>query len=163
MKTLSSSAKKRERGFTLLETIVTLTIAAILGTVLVTYMGTALTRSGEPVIRSQQLYELQQVMENIKSTHLRNVDATDALVRLQKYVCPNTDTTATSCIEDYTNYRIVAKGIIFDKSPNSSDPNYNYVERTAATKDAGYSLKVTVASTITSGLSVTEVFVQKPL
>jgi len=129
MKTsLSSLSKQREKGFTLLEIIVTLTIAAILGTIMVAYMGTALTKSGEPVIRSRQLYELQQVMENIKSTYLKNADATDALVRLQKYVCPNTATTSPSCTEDYTNYRIVAKGIIFDPSPNSADPNYNYVE-----------------------------------
>ena len=70
MNTLSSFSKHGKKGFTLIEVIVTLVIAAILGTFLVAFMGTAVTRSGEPVVRSKQLYELQQVWKTSKSTYL---------------------------------------------------------------------------------------------
>ena len=150
----SSFSKKREKGFTLLEIIVTLTIAAILGTILVTYMGTALTKSGEPVVRTKQMYELQQVMENIKATYLTNVDATDALARLQTFVCPGVS--GGICTQTIGNYTIDTKSIIFIADGS------NYREQAAPCTVSGCSLKVTVTSNITSGLSVTEVFSQRP-
>jgi prepilin-type N-terminal cleavage/methylation domain-containing protein len=153
MKTISSFLKKRENGFTLIEVIVTLTVAAILGAFLVSFMGTALTKSGEPVIRAKQLYELQQVMENIKSTYLYMADATDALTRLQKFA---TDATGATTSKDYGNYTIDTKCIIFNGSSG------NYVENATAYTGSGYALKVTISSNVASGLSVTEVFTQRP-
>ena len=123
MNTLSSFSKQKKNGFTLIEIIVTLTVAAILGAFLVSFMGTALTKSGEPVIRAKQLYELQQVMENIKSTYLYMADATDALTRLQKFA---TDTTGATTSKDYGNYTINTKCIIFNASGG------NYVENVTA-------------------------------
>ncbi|MCE5263471.1 MAG: prepilin-type N-terminal cleavage/methylation domain-containing protein [Deltaproteobacteria bacterium] len=152
MKT-SAFSKRREKGFTLLEIIITLTIAAILATFLVTFMGTALTKSGEPVVRSKQLYELQQVMENVKATYMTMADATDALTRLQQFA---TNATGATTSRNYGSYTIDAKCIIFDASGS------NYVERAGAYTGSGYALKLTVTSNATQGLSVTEVFTQRP-
>lgn len=52
-------------GFTLIEVIVTLIVAAILGTMLVTFMGTTMTGSVQPLLRVQQSNTAGHVMENI--------------------------------------------------------------------------------------------------
>ncbi|MFC1515995.1 Tfp pilus assembly protein FimT/FimU [Thermodesulfobacteriota bacterium] len=51
------------RGFTLLEIIMTLVVAVILGTILVQYMSTSLTRSTEPITQVRQAYALNQIVE----------------------------------------------------------------------------------------------------
>jgi prepilin-type N-terminal cleavage/methylation domain-containing protein len=149
----SSFSKQREKGFTLLEIIITLVIAAILGTFLVTFMGTAVTKSGEPVARAKQLYELQQVMENIKATYMTMADATDALTRLQTFA---TGASGGTTSQNFGSYTVATKCITFDASGS------NYVERAAVYTGSGYVLKLTITSNITPGLSVTEVFAQRP-
>jgi len=153
MNTPSSFSKKTEKGFTLIEVIVTLVVAAILGAFLVSFMGTALTKSGEPVARAKQLYELQQVMENIKATYLSMADATDALTRLNAFI------TTSPTNSDYT---IVTKSINF-----SQDGGGNYTENNGVCPNLGSSgsncaLKVTISSSVAQGLSVTDVFTQRP-
>ena len=69
-------------GFSLIELIVTLTVAAILATVLVAFTGTALQRSGEPALRLSESYVLQQVMENITAYYIDVVYEDNALTRL---------------------------------------------------------------------------------
>ncbi len=70
--TIKVSENKQE-GFTLIEIILTLVIAAVVGTGLVQYMGSALTKSSIPIQRLRQAHELQQVMENITADYLENV------------------------------------------------------------------------------------------
>lgn len=147
----TSFLKQRTNGFTLIEIIITLVVAAILAVFLTAFMGTAVTKSSEPVTRSKQLYELQQVMENIKASYLTMADATDALPRLQTLA---TSATGATTSRDYGNYTIDTKCITFNPSGS------NYVE--IASTSTGYSLKVTVTSNVTQGLSVTEVFTQRP-
>ncbi len=142
-----------EKGFTLIEIIITLVVAGILGTFLVSFMGSALTKSAEPVTRAKQMYELQQVMEGIKASYLTMADATDALTRLQKYA---TDATGSTTSKNFGNYTVETKCIIFDASGG------NYVERSDVYTGSGYSLKLTVKSNVTSGLSITEIFTQRP-
>ena len=60
---------KKNGGFTLIEVIVTLIVAAILGTMLVTFMGSTLTGSVQPVLRVQQANTTGQVMENITADY----------------------------------------------------------------------------------------------
>ena len=60
---------KAERGLTLLEIIVTLIIAALLGSMLIEYMGTSLTRSGESVVMVQKGFSLNSVMEKITADY----------------------------------------------------------------------------------------------
>ena len=59
----------RERGLTLLEIIVTFVIAAFLGSILIEYMGTSLTRGGESVIMVQDGFSLDGVMEKITADY----------------------------------------------------------------------------------------------
>lgn len=85
--------KKNERfcdhakGFTLLEVIVTLTVAAILGTILVMFMGKSVLSSVFPVTRVQQEYTLNQTMENINSDYRKLLlEAADPLGTLQSRI-----------------------------------------------------------------------------
>jgi len=55
---------RSERGFTLLEVIITIVVAAILGSLLFTFMGTAITKSAVPV---NQTRDLGTTMGNIET------------------------------------------------------------------------------------------------
>jgi prepilin-type N-terminal cleavage/methylation domain-containing protein len=56
---------RKDSGFTLIEIIVTLIVASILGTIVATFMGSTLTGSVQPLIRVQQAGTAGKVMENI--------------------------------------------------------------------------------------------------
>src|SRR3990170_582607 len=64
--------KRREKGFTLLEVIITFTLIAIVGTMLYTYLGTSMTKSSVPLSRLQMSLSLQQIMENITADYPKN-------------------------------------------------------------------------------------------
>jgi len=63
------SYENNERGFTLLEIIITFILAAFLGSMLVEYMGTSLTRGGEAVVMVQDGFSLNSVMEKITADY----------------------------------------------------------------------------------------------
>ena len=56
---------RNERGFTFVEIIVTLIIAAILGVMLIQFMGSSVSGSAENVQRIKDGFELNQKMEEI--------------------------------------------------------------------------------------------------
>ena len=56
--------KLKSNGFTLVEIIITLVVAAIVGTMMFTTLGTSLTKSSDPIHRMKKTFELHQVMEN---------------------------------------------------------------------------------------------------
>jgi len=60
---------KDARGFTLIEVIVSLVVASILGVMLVTFMGSTVVQSANPVILAQNGAYLNQIMENISSDY----------------------------------------------------------------------------------------------
>ena len=62
--------KSMPRGFTLIEVIVVIVIAAVLAALLVVFMGTALTRSADPVIQTQNLASAEGVMERISADYM---------------------------------------------------------------------------------------------
>jgi prepilin-type N-terminal cleavage/methylation domain-containing protein len=47
--------KRSEKGFTLLEIIITIVVAAVLASFLITFMGTAITKSQDPVKQTRHL------------------------------------------------------------------------------------------------------------
>ncbi|KUG21669.1 hypothetical protein ASZ90_008565 [hydrocarbon metagenome] len=61
--------KKNNRGFTLLEVIVSLVVAAILGAMLVQFMGTGLMKSYNPVILAQNGTYLNTIMEKMTADY----------------------------------------------------------------------------------------------
>jgi prepilin-type N-terminal cleavage/methylation domain-containing protein len=65
-------SENKQGGFTLIEIILTLVIAAVVGAGLVQYMGSAFVKSSIPIQRLRQAYELQQVMENITADYREN-------------------------------------------------------------------------------------------
>jgi len=66
-------SENKQGGFTLIEIILTLVIAAVVGAGLVQYLGSAFTQSSIPIQRLRQALELQQVMENITADYIKNV------------------------------------------------------------------------------------------
>ena len=69
--------KLDQKGFTLIEVVITLVVAAILGTILVQFMGTSLTRSAEPIVMVQEGFSLSEVMEKM-TAHYKYLLATDS-------------------------------------------------------------------------------------
>ncbi len=63
--------KLDRKGFTLIEVLITLVVAALLGTILVEFMGTSLKRSAEPVIMVQEEFSLSEVMEKMTADYKR--------------------------------------------------------------------------------------------
>ena len=61
--------KRSERGFTLLEVIIIIVMAAILGSFLVTFMGTAITKSSVPVKQTRDLGILIGNIETITAAY----------------------------------------------------------------------------------------------
>ncbi len=59
----------RQRGFTLIEVIVTIVVASIMGVLLVQFMGTSMLRSGEPVVRVQDVSTLRNILDNMTSDY----------------------------------------------------------------------------------------------
>ncbi len=70
---------RNQSGFTLLEVIVTLIIASILGAVLYQFMGTNLTQSAVSVVWAKDQFELNGVMEKMVADY-RNFVETGTII-----------------------------------------------------------------------------------
>lgn len=124
----------RAKGFTLLEVIVTLVVAAILGTMLVSFMGSNVIRSANPVIRVNNEYSLGQIMENITADYKKLVatDLTPLATIKSSIGAPGTVTNS------YGSYNVIYNDYVTVTCVGSS-----------CTASAGASniLKVTIADT----------------
>jgi prepilin-type N-terminal cleavage/methylation domain-containing protein len=60
---------KRNGGFTLIEVIVALVVAGILGTLLISFLSTGVTKSSLPVFWVKTQYELSEVMDKITADY----------------------------------------------------------------------------------------------
>jgi prepilin-type N-terminal cleavage/methylation domain-containing protein len=61
--------KSGPTGFTLVEVIVSLIVAGILAAMLVTFMGSSVAQSANPVVQSQNGAYLNQIMENMTADY----------------------------------------------------------------------------------------------
>ena len=61
--------KRTEKGFTLLEVIVTLTLAAVLASFLVSFMGTTITKSSDPIKQARDLGQSSGSIETISAVY----------------------------------------------------------------------------------------------
>ena len=83
----SVSKQRHPNGFSLIEIIIALLVAALLGTVLIQYMSTSLIKSAEPVIMIQKGYSLNHVMESMTADYKNLLlTATDPLTTFKNYV-----------------------------------------------------------------------------
>ena len=83
----SLSKHRNPNGFSLIEIIITLLVAALLGTVLIQYMSTSLTKSAESVIMIQKGYALNHVMESMTADYKNLLlTDTDPLTTFKNYV-----------------------------------------------------------------------------
>jgi len=62
---MTTPTKLKSSGFTLVEVIITLVIATIVGAMMFSVLGTSMTKSSEPIFLQQKSFALQQVMENL--------------------------------------------------------------------------------------------------
>ena len=94
---------KKEKGFTLLEVIVTLIVAAIMGSMLIPLMGTALKHSADPVNDVRDELELNKVMENITADYKNLLNDSTPLTTLTTRV----GSEGSDQNNDYGQYHVV--------------------------------------------------------
>ena len=68
---MKTNVKNHQAGFTLIEFILALVVAAIMASMVYAYFGNALTQSSVPIFRLQKASNLHQVMENIVADYNR--------------------------------------------------------------------------------------------
>lgn len=126
----------RQAGFTLVEIIMTIMVAAIIGTMLFQVFGTSFIKSTEPVKQVQNAFDLQQAMEKITADYENSNKSTDALAALKENIQNNV----------YGQYTVVSNEfIVFDANTAVAD-----------TTGANNLLKVTIK--MDSGESLTTLF-----
>ena len=76
------SKESKQQGFTLLEVLVTMVVASILGVILFQFMCTGMRRSFEPIRMAQNGFELNQIMEKMNADY-KNQLLNQAYHRLQ--------------------------------------------------------------------------------
>ncbi len=70
-----TSSGNSQSGFTLIEAVITMTLATILGAMMYSYFSEALMRSAEPVHNLQKAFDLHAAMENITADYYDIVSA----------------------------------------------------------------------------------------
>ena len=119
-------------GFTLLEVIMVLIVASILGALLVQFMGTSLIRSGNPVIMVQSEFSLNNVMERMTADYKKLVAEDASPLATFKTRVQNGNVSTNNPY--YGEYIVATKYITFDG---------NKVENTNSSGDKV--LKVTIS------------------
>jgi prepilin-type N-terminal cleavage/methylation domain-containing protein len=108
---------RHQSGLTLLEIIVTLTVASILGTIIFMYMNTSLTRSAEPVVLVQKAYALNQIIEQMTADYnsLLDADSSTALTILRTNIQNGNDDSNSPYHGEYSES---TKWLQFDNTRN---------------------------------------------
>ena len=136
------------RGFTLIEVIVSLIVASILGAMLVSFMGSNVMQSGNPVLLAQNGAYLNQIIENMSADY-KYLMATSATPLTTFIANVGAETTSQSRYADASHpYTVVNNHRIF--FPSGSPV-------TEQTDNAGKILKVTIQYRT---LSVTVLFTE---
>jgi prepilin-type N-terminal cleavage/methylation domain-containing protein len=91
---------KSARGFSLVELIVTLVVAAILGTILVVYMSGGITKSGIPLIWVKQEFGVYRAMERITAVYQNDLKTTPFSLTTFKNKIDTTGEVNTICGSD---------------------------------------------------------------
>ena len=111
--------KHGHKGFTLLEVVITLVVAAILATILMQFMGTSLTRSTEPLVLLQEGLELGEIMEKMTADYKRLL-ATDS-APLESFKSNIENGNVEGNIPYFGSYSIETKYISFSGGTEEED------------------------------------------
>ncbi len=133
--TASLSIHRNQRGFSLVEIIVTLTVAAVLSTIIVMYMDTSLTRSVEPITLVQKSFSLNQIIEQMTADYkeLLDADSSTALTILRTNIQNYND---DSSLPYYGEYSQSTKWLQFDSARNElSGDNGDRILKAAITSN----------------------------
>lgn len=131
---------KNQEGFTLIEIILTIVLASILGSMLVSYVGTAMIRSSEPIGWLKKTLALNMTMENITNDYnnTQDIAALKASVGAEGVDQDN----------DYGSYHVEENRYIEFVSENEqNDTTCPYTI-----------LKVTISDTVNTGQKFTSIF-----
>lgn len=101
---LLSPCRNSGKGFTLLEVIVTIVVAAIMGALLVQFMGTSMIQSARPVTQVQQVCSLNAVMEQIAADHKKLLAEDSAPLEALKANIENNNYGGYSCQTGYIRF-----------------------------------------------------------
>ncbi|MDO9515298.1 MAG: type II secretion system protein [Syntrophales bacterium] len=123
-----------QKGFTLLEFIVTLVLVAIVGTMVVSFMGTPVTQSGRSVTWMKEEFELSQAMERMLADYREalndaalndeNFDSTD----LEAFITDRNTTSKINNLYDGSSLdSAVATRTAFTED-NPGNPSTDYTE-----------------------------------
>lgn len=107
----------RARGFTLIEVIVALIVAAILGTMLVTFMESGIAESAKTIFRVKNTYDLGKVIENMTADY-KSLIATIATPLAQ--IKTNVGATGTQKNNAYGSYKVNYNDYITFNCPSPS-------------------------------------------
>lgn len=91
-----------QSGFTLLEVVITLIVASILGAILIQFMGTSMQQSYEPVYLVQEGYSVNQVLENLNAEYKRLLFTSTTPLEDFKTLVENANTPPDPYFGDYT-------------------------------------------------------------
>ncbi len=76
-------SNENQTGFTLIEVLITLIVASILGAILIQLMGTNITRSGKALVMAQDRASLISVMEKITAHYKLTAETAAPLANLR--------------------------------------------------------------------------------
>ncbi|MGD0281724.1 MAG: prepilin-type N-terminal cleavage/methylation domain-containing protein [Dissulfurispiraceae bacterium] len=103
-------------GFTLIEVIITIVVAAVLATMLYSYFNTAITQSSTPATRMVTALQSQTVMENITADWMASSQNTSYLTSLSINIGPEGSSNGTA---NYGQYKVIDNHFITWNSSNN--------------------------------------------
>jgi type II secretory pathway pseudopilin PulG len=108
-----------EKGLTLLEIIVSIILASIMGAMLVQFMGTSMIKSAKPLARLQQNLTLNDIMENITADYKKLLmDNSTPIATLKGYIDSGNVVGNTPY---YGNYTPTTNYILFNGGNETND------------------------------------------
>ena len=114
---------EQQKGFTLLEIVVSLIVASILGSMLLVYIGTAYNKSVQPVMASRRVFQLQEVMENINAVYAGMLNRSNLLDTFKASIATLTLPAGVTC-DTSKRFTFPASG----EEPSATDPNGNVLK-----------------------------------
>lgn len=118
-------SKMTSNGFTLLEVIITLLVASILGTMIYTFLGTSITKSGIPVNLVREDFEFVSVLEKITDDYRQEIETAGASFDLAAFVITINSAAKVNALYGSTVDSVTIVSTAFDASGNETGSDDN--------------------------------------